>query len=102
MNEELFALNAANREEASKVKHSGLSKIEITTEGTLTKVIVNGEDLSGCTDIIYRHNGNNVPTLTVIFPVNGAKVRALCSYHEMIAGVSPDWPHRHMVQEDET
>lgn len=50
------------------------SSFRLETDGVISRLTVDGVDMSHALEVQYVHNGHGIPTLTVVLPVEKAEI----------------------------
>lgn len=68
-----------------------LSKVSITTDGVLSRLLVDGVDMSHAMSVTYTHRGGDIPRLTIVLPVEAASVEStVCINNEKCGHTAGD------------
>jgi hypothetical protein len=66
------------------------SDVSIKTDGALTQVMVDGVDMSRALSVTFNHIAGEVPTITLVFPVERSSVEGKAEVEKSSHIVEPD------------
>ena len=73
------------------------SDVSIKTDGALTQVMVDGVDMSRALSVTFNHIAGEVPTITLVFPVERSSVEGKAEVEKSSHIVEPDTAVRIIV-----
>lgn len=63
--------------EVMEVSEVRLSHISIKTDGVISRLVIDGVDMSHALSVKYTHEGGDIPKLAVVLPVEEAEVEGI-------------------------